>query len=151
MNTTIGNSAVFIRTSKIIWKPNLNLNIGMSDVENFTSKYSIQNNSGFEKIELEDYILNVLALVLVLLGLLFSYICFLKWVAKGNLDLPRFGGGGQLVFNCFPDRSGIKKSESTQVLEDILENAAVQESFEKTVEQEEKDSTEIMEFHCDID
>ena len=82
MNTTIGNSAVFIRTSKIIWKPNLNLNIGMSDVENFTSKYSIQNNSGFEKIELEDYILNALAFVLVLLGLLFSYICFLKWVAK---------------------------------------------------------------------
>ena len=82
MNTTIGNSAVFIRTSKIIWKPNLNLNIGMSDVENFTLKYSIQNNSGFEKIELEDYILNVLALFLVLLGLLFLYICFLKWVAK---------------------------------------------------------------------
>ena len=44
----------------------------------------------------------------------------------------------------------MKKSESSQVLEDILENAAVQESFEKTVGQEEKDSTEIMEFHCDI-
>ena len=126
-------------------------------------------------------------------------ILFIKSYFQGNLDLPRFGGGGQLVFNCFPDRSGefvssfillfldsiesekyeiflrkskpnetatiiyyiwindcdiclgIKKSESTQVLEDILENAAVQESFEKTVEQEEKDSTEIMEFHCDID
>ena len=82
MNTKIGNSATFIRKSKIIWKPNLNLNIGMSDAENFTSEYSNQNNSGFEKIELEDYILHALALVLVLLGLLFSYICFLKWVAK---------------------------------------------------------------------
>ena len=82
MNTTIGNSITFIRKSKIIWKPNLNLNIGMDDVENFTSEYSNQNNSDFEKIEFNDYIIHALGLVLVLLGLLFSYICFWKWVAK---------------------------------------------------------------------
>lgn len=145
------NPATFSRKSKIIWKPKLNMNTGESEADNFSSEYLNQSYSGFEKIEFDHYILHALALVLVLFCLLFLYICFWKWVAKGNLDLPRFGGGGQLVFNCFPDRPGIKKSESTQVLEDILENAVVQESFEKTVRQEEKDSTEIMEFHCDID
>lgn len=151
MNKTIGNSAVFIRKSKIIWKPNLNHNTGISDDDNFTSEYSNENDSAFITVQFNHYVLHALVLLLVLFCLLSLYICFWKWVAKGNLDLPRFGGGGQLVFNCFPDRSGMKKSESTQVLEDILENAVVQESFDKTVGQEEKDSTEIMEFHCDID
>ena len=73
---------------------------------------------------------------------------------QGNLGLPKFGGGSQLVFNCHAvgyfsfQCSGIKKSENTQVLQDILENKVVQESLENSVEQEEK---EIMEIHCDID
>jgi hypothetical protein len=143
--TTI--SPIFSRKSKIIWKPNLNLNIGMADLDNFTLHETHGQKYELATIALEEYIIHGVVLVIVLLILLVSYICFWKWVAKGNLDLPKFGGGSQLVFNCFPRKSGLSKSESTQVLQYSQEHVVVPD----LTGNEEKDSTDILEFHCDND
>jgi len=140
METTT-NSAVFSRKSKIIWKPSLDLDIGMSGLSNITLDHTNHNPYEFARITMEDYILQGVILIIVLLLLLFFYICFWKWVAKGNLDLPKFGGGSQLVFTCFPNRSGLKKTESTQVLGDNQENGMVEEALDDTSSIEENDST----------
>jgi len=104
-----------------------------------------------EKIEFENYALSAFVLAMCIFCLLFFYVCFFKWVAKGNLDLPKFGGASQVVFNCFPQRKGLKKTESAKNLQDISADRVV--PYDNTIEKEDddKDSTEILEFHCDID
>ena len=79
---TTTNSAVFSRKSKIIWKPNLDLNIGMSGLSNITLDQTNQRTYEFAHITMEDYILQGVILIIVLLLLLFLYICFWKWVAQ---------------------------------------------------------------------
>jgi len=79
---TTTNSALFSRKSKIIWKPNLDLNIGMSGLSNITLDQANQNTYAFAHITMEDYILQGVILSIVLLLLLFLYICFWKWVAQ---------------------------------------------------------------------
>jgi len=145
------NSAIFSRKSKIIWKPDLHLNIGMSDFDNFTMHPADQNSFEFTRIAMEEYILHGVLLIILLLLLLFMYVCFWKWVAQGNLDLPKFGGGSQLVFNCFPNRSGLKKSESTQVLPDTQENEVVDEPLDEAKQYEDNDSTDVIDIQCDND
>ena len=81
MNTSTETAAIFSRKSKIIWKPSLQLNIGLADLNNYTMEHSSQNSYDFERIELQQYILHGFVLLLVLFGLLFLYICFWKWVA----------------------------------------------------------------------
>jgi len=139
METTT-NSAVFSRKSKIIWKPS-HLDIGMTGLSNITRDHTNHNTYEFAKITMEDYILHGVILIILLLLLLFLYICFWKWVAQGNLDLPKFGGGSQLVFACFPNRSGLKKTESTQVLGDNQENGRMEEALDDNSSLEDNDST----------
>lgn len=119
----------------------------MADLDNFTLHETHGQKYELATIALEEYIIHGVVLVIVLLILLVSYICFWKWVAKGNLDFPKFGGGSQLVFNCFPRKSGLSKSESTQVLQYSQEHVVVPD----LTGNEEKDSTDILEFHCDND
>ena len=86
MNTSTETAAIFSRKSKIIWKPSLQLNIGLADLNNYTMEHSSQNSYDFERIELQQYILHGFVLLLVLFGLLFLYICFWKWVAQVNIE-----------------------------------------------------------------
>jgi len=65
-----------------------------------------------EKIEFENYALSAFVLAICIFCLLFFYVCFFKWVAKGNLDLPKFGGASQVVFKCFPQRKAFIQLES---------------------------------------
>lgn len=73
-----------------------------------------------EQIEFELCILSILVLLLSLTCFLSIYVCFFKWVAKGNLDLPQFHGRD----DCIPRPKSLRKTESTQVLQDNLENTS---------------------------
>eukprot|EP00092_Neocalanus_flemingeri_P036449 GFUD01039687.1.p1 GENE.GFUD01039687.1~~GFUD01039687.1.p1 ORF type:complete len:155 (-),score=22.80 GFUD01039687.1:338-802(-) len=146
MNSTLGNSFIAIRHSKTIWKPSLYNDEGTIDMERNTFEHFKTNYSSVETIAFEHYAFSALVVVIVILGLSSLYVCFWRWVAKGNLDLPTFGGGGQLVFKCFSNRNGLRKTESTQVLQDSLEIDFSQGSFENTTVKEDKDSAEVLEF-----
>ena len=82
MNSSLRNSVTFSRHAKIIWKPNLHLNDGTADIDANTFEQLKYGNTSFEKIEFEHYALPTLVLVVGILGLLFLYVCFWKWVAK---------------------------------------------------------------------
>lgn len=143
MNSTFENSATFNRYSKL--GHNFHHNIGKIDMDNgIETSETVYTIS----IEFEHYALMAFVILVLFSGFISLYVYFFKWVAKGNLDLPRFGGGSDVVFNCFPQQNSLRKSDSTQILNDSLDNTTSQESFDN-VGLEDKDSTEIMEFDCE--
>jgi len=135
MDKTTVNSSMFGQQSRIIWKQVIQLNDGFVDLDMNSMQRLMHKTYSVEKIELGNYALSAFILAMCIFWLLFFYVCFFKWVAKGNLDLPTFGGASQVVFKCFPQRNGLKKTESSNNLQDISDDLVVQ--YDNTIEKED--------------